>query len=135
MTLHRAIITLPEFLSEPNTPAPERVVFFDSAPYSAYRRLEQLADTVWRVASSSWGQVCFLQDLVSEDSLLGANAKGSAETGDLRLLELGTSFFDARGARYATAEETVLLVDPRNHARLTKALAAAAQARLSGGRA
>ncbi|MCZ2498157.1 hypothetical protein GN316_15435 [Xylophilus sp. Kf1] len=135
MTLHRAIITLPGFLSEPRTPAPERVVFFDSAPYSAYRRLEQLADTVWRIASSSWGQICFLQELVVEAALLGANARGAPETGDLRLLELGTSFFDARGARYATAEETVLLVDPQNHSRLTKALAAAAQARFPGGRA
>lgn len=123
MTLHRAIVTMPASMGTGKTSSAERVVFFEASQHAAYLRLTQLADAVWRIATSSWGDLCFVQELMSEHALTSAST--GKDTGDLRLLELGCNTFDSRGPRYATSAETVLWVEPRTHERLLTALAIA----------
>ncbi len=131
MTLHRAIVALPTLLCAPGVPVTEMVVFFEATEGGAYRRLLALADANWRIATSCWGDLCFVQELYSEFAVVSAS-EGGAHTGDLRLLELGTSHFDTRGPRYATADETILWVEPRMHCRLLAALRAASTLRAPG---
>jgi hypothetical protein len=126
MTLHRAIIELPGYMNEPGREKTERLVFFESPSQHAYQRLVQLADTVWLIASSAWGHTCTLQDLRSEAALLNAEDGEGPATGDLRLLKVGYGW-DRNGARYASANDCTLLVEPRTQARLLAAFAAAAK--------
>lgn len=127
MNLHRAIIELPAYMNEPGRETNERLVFFESPSQHAYQRLVQLADAVWLIASSAWGHTCTLQDLRSESALLNADSGDSLSTGDLRLLKVGYGW-SRNGARYATANDCTLLVEPKTQARLLAALAAAAKA-------
>jgi hypothetical protein len=121
MTLYRAIVSLPDHMTEYARRAQERIVFFDlPVGKNAGRHLEQILSAVWGIDTAGWVECGFIYNINSEHELLSEHAFGAADTGDLRLFETG-----AYGGNviYADLDDVDLFVPPCVRARLSLALA------------
>lgn len=123
-TLHRAIVSLPPRMTEPDRPLQERIVFFESptGPSRSGEHLEKLLAAAWCVDTTGWCERGFIYNINTAAEQY-SYAFGPESTGELRLFETG------RGGEvglavvrdrihYARAADVDLLVSPRVAARL-----------------
>jgi len=130
--LHRAIVSLPQHMTERDRPLQERIVFFE-VPASHRSRgaftssgsgehLERLLATAWCIDTTNWCENGYLYNINTAQELYG-NAFGHEATGELRLFETGCGgeTFPAIGPgriHYARAGDVDLFVPPRVVTRL-----------------
>lgn len=120
--LHRAIVSLPNHMTERDRPLQERIVFFE-APSSAgaAAHLEQLLAAAWCIDTANWCDNGYIYNINSVNELY-AHAFGGELTGELRLFEVGAGG-DEFGVgpdriHYARAWDVDFFVPPRVAGRL-----------------
>lgn len=128
-TLHRAIVSLPLHLCEPNRPLQDRIVFFE-APHGARcdKHLETLLAAAWCEDTTDWCERGFIYNINTARELLRDWSIGNQASGDLRLFETGAGGDCAPAVgpdriHYARAADVDMFVTPRVAARLRATLA------------
>jgi hypothetical protein len=87
--LHRAIVSLPEHMTERDHPMQERIVFFETpSSDTCARHLEQLLAAAWCVDTKEWCENGYIYNVHSAYDMK-RDAFGDAETGELYLFEIG----------------------------------------------
>ena len=125
--LHRAIVDLPESLSEPGRPAQTRVVFFEApADGSPSSHLIKLLSIAWCMDAHDLAQRGMLTNVRTATELL-EEGFGSVETSEMRVLETGAGghALPAVGPdriHYARRGDVDLFTTPRVAARLNELL-------------
>ncbi len=122
--LHRAIVSLPPRMTEPDRPLQERIVFFEAptVPGCSGKYLENLLAAAWCVDTSGWYEKGFVYNINTAAEQF-SYAFGPESTGELRLFETGRGgevglAVGPDRIHYARATDVDLLVSPRVAARL-----------------
>jgi len=125
--LYRAIVTLPNFMIEPEQPFEERIVFYEASGKEDYgRHLEALLAKAWCIDTINWCDQGFIANIYSAEELLSEGCNAGREN-DLALFEIGWGGkgIDAVGPdaiHYARKGRVDLFVTPRVARRLHDAL-------------
>lgn len=122
--LHRAIVSLPPRMTEPDRPLQERIVFFEAptTPCRSGEYLEKLLAAAWCVDTTGWCERGFIYNINSAADQY-SYAFGQESSGELRLFETGRGgevglAVGQDRIHYARAADVDLLVSPRVATRL-----------------
>lgn len=123
--LHRAIVSLPQHMTERDKPLQERIVFFEVPAGTDVGRgeyLEKLLAVTWGIDTTNWCENGYLYNINTTQDLY-SYAFGLEDTGELRLFETGCGgdLMPAIGPNrihYARAADVDMFVPPKVAARL-----------------
>jgi hypothetical protein len=125
--LCRAIVSLPQRLTDRERPLQERVVFFEApSRQGAGRHLEKILASVWGVDTADWYEVGHIYNLDEAAERIG-RSYGPVDSSELQLLEIGAGGdgIDAVGEHrihYVRHTEVDVFTTPRVAARLRELL-------------
>lgn len=124
--LYRAVVSLPQNMTERDRPLQERIVFFEvlGSKSDLGTHLEKLLASAWCIDTNGWCESGYIYNIHSVQDMY-QYAFGDETTGELRVFETGCGGEDGVGhnrIHYARAGDVDLFVTPRMAARLHELL-------------